>query len=283
MGFASHTQLCEALDAGQSTYFTWRKQPAQATVAGIWTDLSMSPGNPIPNYYASTPLVAATLNGGEGLQHGGSIDPRTKHIKSITALTTTAAAVPLVLTLCDYLLYYPFIDQGETNAQLLDNTVTLPRYADGAGVMALPVLVASQTGGQSFFITYTNQAGTSGRISKTVICNTATSSGTIVQTATATAGGNGPFIPLQDGDTGIRSVQSLTMLGADVGLITLVLVKPITSMIIREITAPVEVDFLKDRPSLPRIYDGAYLNWLAMPNGSLAAAPIYGDITTVFN
>jgi hypothetical protein len=283
MGFGTHKEFCEALNAGQTTYFTWRKNIPQSTTAGIWTDLSVNPGNPIPNYYASTPKIAAALDGTKGLPHGGNISPRTKHLKSISVFTQSAAAVPLVFTLCDYLLYYPFIEQGELNAQAFDNTVTLPRFTDGKGVMALPVLVAAQGGGQSFFITYTNQDGVAGRTSQTVVCNSSTSTGAIVQTAPNTAGGNGPFIPLQKGDSGIRSVQSLTMLGADVGLITLVLVKPLTSFIVRELTAPVEVDFLKDRPSLPRIYDGAYLNLLMMPNNNLTGSFLHGEISTVFN
>ena len=282
MGFASFRDYVDEYNQGQNWYSTWRKIPSQATTAGVWTDLSMSPGNPVPNYYASEPLVAATINGGKGLYTGGNVSPYTKHLKTLTAITVTAAAVPLDFILCDYLLYYPFIDMSVTDPQILDNTVTLPRYSSGNGVMVIAVEVATQIGGQTFQISYTNQNGVSGRTSKTVTCNAITSTGTLIQTNTATAGSNGPFIPLQTGDTGVRSIQSLTMNGSDVGLISLVLVKPIASHVIRAIDAPAERDYLIDFPSLPRIYDGAYLNFIALPNGSLAAAPIYGDIQVVW-
>lgn len=284
MGFGSYKALVDAIDAdGKRRIFSYRKTPAQATTSGIWTDLSMSPGNPVPNYYASTPLLAATLNGGEGFFHGSAVTPSTKHLKEFLIYSNSATGLPASFMLCDYLLYYPFIDQGSTDIQTLDNSVTLPRYTTGAGVQCIAVLVAAQSGGQSFNISYTNQDGTAGRTSGTVICNTATSSGTLVNTQTANALQAGPFIPLQGTDTGIRSIESLTMLGADVGLITLVLVKPLASFILRGVDAAVEVDFMKDRPSMPQIVDGAYLNLLALPTGSLSGVSLFGTLTTVWS
>lgn len=282
MGFASIREYVDAIEAGQSTLFGWRKAPTQVTLTGIWFDMSMSPGNPVPEYYASTPLVAA-VRGSPGLNVGLAVSPATKHLKTVSVYATAATALPLQMRLCDYLLYYPFIDMGATTEQTLDNTVTLPRYTDGDGVQIIAVQVAAQIGGQQFYVTYTNQDGVAGRVSRTVTCNTTTVIGALIQTNRTMANtGGGPFIPLQVGDTGVRSIQSLTMLGADVGLITLVLVKPLASMQLRELTAPVEVDFMRDRPSLPRIYDGAYLNWLVHPVGSLAATSLLGVIEAVW-
>lgn len=279
MGFNSLQELTDSINNGQSSYTVWRKSPVQATSAGIWTDLSMSPGNPVPNYYASAPLISDVLT--NGLYTGPLVDStgKTKHLRVLSVLTAAANAVPMPMILCDYLMYYPFIDQSTTDEQVLENTITLPRYTTGEGVQVMAVLVATQTGGQSFQIRYTNSDGVTDRISQTVVCNSATSTGTIVQTATATNRGNGPFIPLQRGDKGVRSVESVTFNGADVGLITLVLVKPLASLMVREITAPVEVDFLRDRPVMPRIYDNAYLNFIAMPNASLASTSIFGEIS----
>ena len=66
------------------------------------------------------------------------------------------------------------------------------------------------------------------------------------------------------------------MLGIDVGLFTLVLVKPLAQMSIRGIDAPVEVDYLKDFSNCPRVEDDAYLNFIVHPGGTLANAPIHG-------
>jgi hypothetical protein len=180
-------------------------------------------------------------------------------------------------------MYYPFIDEGSTDEQALDNTSTLPRYTDGDGVQVMAVSVAGRTGGQSFFINYTNSDGVSGRISQTVIQNSVSVNGSIVTSDRASANARGPFIPLQEGDTGVRSIESVTMLGADVGLFSLVLVKPLAQLSLRGIDAPVEVNYFTDFGQLPRIEDDAYLNFICCPSGSLAATALHGDISVVWN
>jgi hypothetical protein len=198
-------------------------------------------------------------------------------------MTSTATALPMPMMLCDYLLYYPFIDEGSTDEQALDNTATLPRYTDGAGVQVMAVSVAGRTGGQSFSINYTNSDGVSGRVSQTVIQNSVSVNGSIVTSDRASANARGPFIPLQAGDTGVRSIESVTMNGADVGLFSLVLVKPLAQLSLRGIDAPVEVNYLTDFGQLPRIEDDAYLNFICCPSGSLAATALHGDISVVWN
>jgi len=286
VGFANVKALAEAELAGQGTYSTWRKSPSQASTAGVWFDLSMSPGNPAPQYYAAAPMVARTLtqSADGGLYHGGAVSPSSKHLKRVTALTATATALPMPMILCDYLLFYPFVDEGSTDEQLLDNTVTLSRYADGAGVQVMAVSVAGRTGGQTFRFTYTNQDGVSGQVSRTVKQNTAAANGNVVTTDRAVVDCAGPFIPLQTGDTGVRSIESVQMIsGPDVGLFSLVLVKPLAQMSIRGIDAPVEVNYFTDFGQLPVITDDAYLNFLALPQGTLAATAIHGDLTTVWS
>lgn len=284
-GFRTVGILAAAEDAGASTMFSWRKSPSQVTTAGLWFDLSMSPGNPVPQYYAASPLVAVQLKQSTdgGITHGAGCSPAQKHLRKTMVLATVATGLPMPMILCDYLLFYPFVDEGTTDEQLMVNGVTLPRYVDGAGVQMMAVSVAGRTGGQSFLVNYTNSDGVAGRISQTVIENSAAANGTIVTSATATNGAAGPFIPLQRGDSGVRSVESVTMLGADVGLFALVLVKPLAQIQIRGIDAPVENDFLLSKATLPRIIDDAYLNFLCLPQGSLAATAIHGTLETCFN
>lgn len=295
MGFLNQRQFVDAELYGAAVYSTWRKTPSQVTGAGIWFDLSMSPGNPVPNYYASAPLVAKALarSTDGGLNHGGNVAQGQYHLQSrnrkfmrkFTALTVTAAATPLPIILCDYLLFYPFIDEGSLDPQPLDNTVTLPRYTDGAGVQMMAVVVAGQTGSQMFRVTYTNSNGVAGRVTPDVACNTQAVNGTILTSAQARTAAlplHGPFLPLQAGDTGVRSVQEVQMLGEDVGLFTLVLLKPLAQHMIRGIDAPVETDFYWHFSGFPEIEDDAYLNMICCPNGSLTGAPIHGDLTVAW-
>lgn len=285
-GFSTVSALANAELDGYYKYSTWRKTPTQISTIGVWFDLSMSPGNPIPQYYAASPLAAIALaqSTDGGLFHGGAVSPKTKHVRNIMALCITAAPLPMPMMLLDYLLYYPFIDEGTTDAQTLTNAVTIPRYTDGAGVQIMAVSVAGRTGGQSFFVTYTNSSGVAGRTSQTVLQNSVSVNGSIVTSDRAVAGAAGPFIPLQTGDTGVRSIESVTMLGADVGLFTLALVKPLAQMSIRGIDAPVEMDFFKDcGGQCPVVKDDAYLNFICNPSGSLSGAPIHGDVKFVWN
>lgn len=80
-------------------------------------------------------------------------------------------------------------------------TAALPRYTDGVGVMAaLEIYTAVGTIAVNVNVSYTNEAGTSGRTSKDVILG-----GT-----NDLAAGRFIPIPLQDGDAGVRAVASVT-------------------------------------------------------------------------
>lgn len=288
-GFRTVGAVVDAELAGKVKYTFWRKAPAVVTVAGAWFDYSMAPGNPAPQYYAAAPLVSQTMSrsGDGGIQHGGNVSPSAKYLRKITAMAVTAAGVPQRLYLLDYLMFYPFVDMGTPDEQPMDNTQSLTRYTDGEGVRLMAVLVAPHgLVGDTFFVTYTNQDGTAGRVTPLHTMTTAvTVNGTILTTQTAGAGRFGPFMALQQGDTGIRSVEAVQCTnGTDVGLFTLVLVKPLAEMTVREITAPVEKDFaLEAGMKLPVIEDDAYLNFISCPNGSITGIPLQGDATFIWD
>lgn len=278
-------EIVDAYTSGRSHYRTWRKVPTQTTASGIWFDMSMSPGNPVAQYYVGTQLVAtalARLTDG-GLDHGPNVSPLVKYLHKFLALTTLSTAAPLPIILCDYLMFYPFVamDAGQ---QDLTTVIALPRYPTGAGVQMMAVEVFAQSAGSTtFFVTYTNQDGTAGRTSATVKCNTQVATGTIITSAPTTLGCAGPFIPLQYGDTGVRSIQSITFLSGDTGVIALVLVKPLASHSLFDTTAPVEADWLIDRNILPVIKDDAYLNFICHPVGTLAAGVFLGELHTFWS
>lgn len=287
-GFSTTAAYIDALNAGQQRTFTFRKTPSVATVQGVWFDLSLSPGVPVQQYYASAPLEAATLTGrpGVGFPVGADVGSDYKRfIHELLITSPTVTGLPASFLLCDYLLYYPFVDQGTSDVQPMVNTVPLSRYTDGEGVMIVAVQIFSQAlGGATFQIGYTNSQGVSGRMSQVMTCtsNSYTSTGIVITSRpSSTAGSIGPFIGLQAGDTGVRSIESFQMLSAtDLGILALVLVKPIVDFTLREITAPMEVCFPRDRGVLPEFKDGAYLNLLTVPNGSMSGIPLTGYLTT---
>lgn len=284
-GFTGVKALVDAELDGKARFAGWRKSPVQPTTIGIWFDMSMSPGNPVPQYYASSPLEAKVLSRTNdiGLDHGQDVTT-SKHLREVMALSNSATPLPMAMMLCDYLMYYPFVDQGTTDLQLMEQTATLTRYTDGVGVQIMAVGVAAGLGGQTFQVGYTNSDGVAGRFTDTITLNAAAFVGAIATSDRAVAGARGPFLSLQSGDSGVRSIDSFQMIsGPDVGLVTLVLVKPLAQMQIRGLDAPVEVDYMRDFSQAPTIENDAYLNWLCCPSGSLNGVTIYGTIKTVWS
>jgi hypothetical protein len=278
-------QLVQAELDGKERRYTWRKNPSQVTTAGLWFDLSMSPGRPVPKYWFDAPPAIAKAvfySTDGGLEHGGGVAPSEKYLRMTTGIATASTALPLTMILCDYLLYYPSIDDSVLDEQFMNNTVTLPRYTDGKGVQVIAVSVAGRTGGARFYFTYTNSDGVSGRVSKIAFQNNSAALGTLQNNGANNNVSAMPFLGLQDGDTGVRSIDSVVMLDADVGLMTLILVKPLGTSVIRETTAPVEKDYFMEAGVIPQVYDDAYLNFICLPQGTLAATTLMGDIKTVF-
>ena len=285
-GFQTFGQLVEN-QSNVEHYSGWRKVPTQVTTFGIWFDLSMSPGNPAPQHYAASPMVATRLarSTDGGINHGASSTPAYKYLRRFMGLSNFATPLPMPCILCDYLMYYPFVDEGSTDEQLMDNSTTLSRYTDGLGVQIMPVVVGAHSlaAGVTFTCSYTNQNGTSGRTTAPAALTAAQSvNGTIATSSRALATARQPFLALQGTDSGVRSIQSCTFSVADVGLIALVLVKPLAQFIVRGVDAPVEKDYLLDHSQLPRIYDDAYLNMICCPSGSLANVLLMGDIITTW-
>lgn len=285
MAITSIKDVVNADLEGRVRQYQYRKVPSQVSLIGLWFDLSMSPGNPAPKYwFDATPLVAkaAYQSVDGGVFHGANVSPSEKYIRCITTWTTTAAVLPMPMVLCDYLLYYPSIDEGTTDLQTLTNTVTLPRYADGEGVQIVAITVGTRTTTAQFTVGYTNSDGVAGRTSQIVQLNTSVV-GTVATSERAVQTSGNPFIGLQLGDTGVKSIDSVTMLGASDGLFSLILVKPLAYTQIRGIDAPVEKDFLLTQNQLPKVYDDAYLNFLCMPQSSLSNVPIMGFLKVIWS
>lgn len=270
-------QLVDALEGGATRFATIRKVPSQASAAGQWVDLSMAAGQPLPQYYAAAPLEAATLDGMRGIFHGPDVTPSGKVLAGFGLMTPTAGLVG-AYRLLDYLLYYPFLDLDDTDAQSLDNTVTLPRYTDGAGVQAMLVAVAPTAGGAATFdFDYVNQDGVSRTAPIQTFNSTAATIANLLTGDRAVASGLGsPFLRLASGDTGIRSVTTWRNYAPLGGLAALVLVRPIASHVIREINTMLEVEHPHMKPGLPSIADGAYLGLIVNCAATVAAGQLVG-------
>ena len=103
----------------------------------------------------------------------------------------------------------------------------MPRYATGSGVQIMAVSQSASSAVGTFTVSYTNQDGTSGRTSQPTYTKVVSGGGTLVSSTTNAVSGSQPFIQLQAGDSGVRSIESVNFSAAGGGLMALVLVKPL--------------------------------------------------------
>ena len=209
--------------------------------------------------------------------HGGNVSPLTKHV--LNAGVYSSNMVPGRLMLIDQLLVYPLVNLAIGTPQLFDTTLPLPRYADGKGVRAYVVCtVASGATPQNIAISYTDTADAAGHVMPVTVASTLSSvAGHLLHTGT-NPNNYGPFLPLASGDVGLKSIQSVTLSAANAsGEAAVVLCKPLLTIPIGTAGVAGERDLLNQLPSLPRVYDGANLQWLFFAGATLAApVQMYG-------
>lgn len=273
MGFSGVRDLALADSEGRTHFCSFRKVPSQASTALGWVDLSMAAGNPLPQYYAASPLESARLDGLRGLFHGDDKAPSTMHMTDWGLVTPTAALVGRYKAL-RYGLYYPFIDGDSLDQQdLINSTAALNPPAEGWQVMV--VAVAPTAGGGSFVMGYERNG--QARTSPVAALNTSVTNIASLATGDAAVAGVGaPFLPLQSGDSGVDRLTSVTFLAPAGGLFAFVLVAPLADHAIREVNTMAEKPFVQLHPVAPRIYDGDYINFIVNPAGSVAAGIVTG-------
>ena len=289
MPFTSMDDLVSELSNGKFARADWNKiTGASAYAAGRWYDFSALGGTPVANAWAGTALAWTSCNESAGngtqifgLPHGGNVSTDTKHVLNASALTAVATGVPAQLMLVDMQGYYPGISMNSAVAQTLTGSPTL-RYTNGVGVRPyLVITTATGAVAHNVSISYTDQSATAANTPPvTVACTVSAIAGHIAHTGTA-ANNYGPFIPLANGDTGVQSVQTITMsAGSGVaGVAALVLARPLLTIPLVAASIASEKDFLNATPSLPRIVDGACLTWLYFAGAAVGASSnFYGSI-----
>lgn len=243
------------------------------------------------NVNISQTVTAQTITGtqyGGGIPHGGDVSSNIKHLVNASVFSAAATTAPAVFQLIDILAVIPISSVTTTGAQTILSQAAWPRYADGKGVRAYLVpSVVMGAGTPTVTLGYTNTASVAGRLTPAApslpVVNATSPVGAIAYAGTG-VGKYGPFIPLQSGDAGILSVQSISFSATMTsGCMNLVICKPLATMPITTVGVACERDFVNMMPSMPRIYDGACLSWLMYAG---AATPVnsafYGHIDVVY-
>lgn len=296
MGFANVSEWASCMDAGRFHITTFRKQVASAaTVANDFVDYTYFAGNPVANFYASSPLEAAHIEANKGIHLRDVGD--SQYIKDFCVMTVASSATGTSnqnqrLLLADYLMYYPFVDTDAIGEQQdMVQTVTLPRYAtEGGQIMCVAQSAASTVG--TFTLSYTNQDGVPGRTTQVTYTKAVSGGGAIVTSNTNSVAGSLPFVGLQAGDKSVLSVESCTFSAPGGGLMAIVIVQPImhtkatqecrrtTTGNLESYGAATHMEALIHMP-INEVKRGAVLGVIGLGNaGSLASSILTGVLTT---
>lgn len=250
--------------------------------AGLWADLSMGAGTPKFNAYVGGQLEATPLSGvGNTGIYLGPYSGK-KYIHRLNANCNSANSAPYFLQLCDYLMFYPLVDLDSLDLQEMDNTQSLTRSTDGAGVQVMIVLSSPMAAAGNCTVNYINQNGDTKSVTFTLLLSSVL--GAIISTASTQSKSNTamtPFMPLAAGDTGVRRITSVQMVSSAGGFATFVLVKPLVRLQLQEISVPNEVEPVRQMAQMKEIESGACLNFIGLQGGSGNVTALQGILETV--
>jgi len=257
-------------------YKAFSTSPAGQTWAHLWGNRG-SPAAGAFSGAAETALQCSDTTLG-ALTTSGNVSPDTKHLINAT-VRNNGTADPTIFVLYDLVLKYDNCTMGNT-LHTLTNGVSAQRYAaagePGLQLMGCLTDITTLNGLSSF--TYVDQNGNSSTVPSPASYNNpgigaAPTTGSSWSSCWASDIGGGTIrsvlnLPLAAGDLGARSVTSYQYSGAGTGEFALLLGYPLAYM-----PCPVgdlffTYDFVKQIPSVPRIFDGACLTFAVYAGAS---------------
>lgn len=249
--------LDQAIAGMQSPRFL-AKAVTATTVAGRLQSLWPLAGNPGAGAYDNTLNGVALTSPVNGqIPRTNPVGGNLAYLARFQVANTNAGTLLLV----DRLWHNGGITITSTSAQAITSPAWPTRDAsgtsDGDGVLlGVEVSAATGAGTPTISVGYTNQAGTAGRVGTNIVATT----------ASATIGGF-YAIGLQAGDTGVRSVQSLTLSATwTSGTINLVAYRVLASLELPGGAFTNAIDALTG--GMPRIFDGSVPYLLFLPQAA---------------
>lgn len=257
------SDLNAAFDAGKWHLQRFQKN-AGPSHALQWADPSFGSGQPPYDARVGVPLefTPCVAQKNDAIWFPGIASGEERYLVSATFWTNQATFNgPGSVVLYDLIGYYPLIDGDSNDPQDLDNTLPLPRYADGKGVVAVMVNhIAPALQNGVCTIEYIDSTDTA-RSATVAIPNLGQN--LVVSGHSATSAGNYGTVNLPlPGGQGIKQITRITHTTAPGGLHCIYLIQILGTAVLGDNLVAFEKDFaLKDGFRLPRIYDGAWLGW----------------------
>lgn len=265
MALANYQALKDAIEKGKPYFFS--KNSLTATAARL---MSLWTAAPKAGVAPSAPVSCNADTAGALLSEPKLTSLTNAYYIAQAELGSFATAFTSLI-LIDRLSHQGGLSGMATAIQTTNlPTAALPRYTDGAGVMAaLEIYTAIGATAGTITASYTNQAGIAGRTSKPVA----------IGTSSDNAIGRFIPIPLQDDDTGVRSVESVTPSASTgtAGNYGVTLYRPL--MLIPNISSQAQAvqqrclnPFIGGYGCSPEILDGACLALLALSSNTSTGA-----------
>ena len=284
MGFRSQDDLINQITVnGKMDSIVYQKTTPAAGLAGHWQHALNGVGTiPAATFSGAEATFVATDNTwSEGaIPIGDQTSPATKHILNMGASVVAAAGAPWFVLPIDLVGYAKLTttNVSTTGAKTITMTpisntaANVDRYANGEGLRAFVASYATMgANAPTMVMTYTNSAGTTGKTTTSGIVSTAAAPSGIILNSGNAANKVGPFLNLAAGDTGIKDIESLTWGGTAhaSGSVFIGLCKPLCMPIPVPATGLYTmVDFVNTLPSLPRLRNGACIQFLVFATGA---------------
>lgn len=243
-----------------------------APVAGRFTSLWGYAGSPSGADVAGTiPSAAAQLTRSTtgALKQANPGGGRQKWLVGVEFMESVVGAAMMY----DRVAQCGGLDGTLTTVQTISGGLTPGRYTSGDGIqMFVEIYTALGATATTIAATYTNQAGTGSRVTPAV---------TIGGTGWNEVGRMIP-LPLQAGDTGVQSVQSVQLAASTLtaGNFGVTLVREITPLFAAQIGTGFPRDLISGLPGICEILTDACLAMAYMSSG-VTVPQFYGQIHTV--
>lgn len=276
-GFATYDDIINSISLGRSQKIFFTKNSLGTTAAQKSMDLWQASGQPAAGTFGTSGTARTITNSSTGaMAYTNASGGRTMALLSMGGFSTISIGTIL---LYDRLAEYPFT--GTTTSASF-TTVALPaRDVNGATsgegiMMMLESYSATATAAVTVTPTYTNQGGTGSHT------NAFTS-----QATSALAGGianpvGQMWVPLQAGDTGVRTIESYT-LGASLlaANMSFTLIRPLAFLPIMVQNVWIERDMVMQIANMPKLFDGTAFGLSMFCNNT--TTPCQGYLTVAEN
>lgn len=265
--------ITEAFEQGRTWESFARKIGGVSTTAASYLgDWCLSTG--VPSFDARISGDAGSFypvvsGGKEQVYHGPNMAPYRRYLHSVESAAYAGLNTACSFMVYDLVGYYPFVD-GDGGFQILDNTLSLPRYADGAGVQMtlLNTVIPNTSGSNNVVINFDNQNGDTVSTPAFSLIGSNFNANSYQHQGINNSGSytsQVPFVNLPSGSSGVRRVNSINIPQATGGAYALCLIKPLMSF-----KGVVWGGLQNQYPrawaqanrgmQFPEIYDGAALN-----------------------